>query len=173
MKTTFVKLNDDWNAEPNAPDPKIEIVGSDILLSFYVNPFQFPRFEEEDIGVIRFKNFVRYRLGPENDEGWYRGQCRFSKLAPAWGEFYEVSGDLKLSECPSDWITVLSDTKGTRHFLFYFRDNMFECDAQEWQFEPTANRVRAGISPALPTPPSMRVRTRRLKQGNENAPTGL
>ena len=35
------------------------------------------------------------------------------------------------------------------------------------------NRVRAGISPALPTPPSMRVRTRRLKQGNENVSTDL
>jgi len=32
------------------------------------------------------------------------------------------------------------------------------------------NRVSAGISPALPTPPGMRVRTRRLKQGNENVP---
>jgi predicted DNA binding CopG/RHH family protein len=29
--------------------------------------------------------------------------------------------------------------------------------------EQPANRVSAGISPALPTPPSMRVRTRRLK----------
>ena len=35
----------------------------------------------------------------------------------------------------------------------------------------THNRVSAGFSPALPTPPSMRVRTRRLKQGNENVPT--
>ena len=35
------------------------------------------------------------------------------------------------------------------------------------------NRVRAGIAPALPTPPSMRVRTRRLKQGNENGSIGL
>ena len=28
----------------------------------------------------------------------------------------------------------------------------------------SANRVRAGFSPALPTPPSMRVRTRRFKE---------
>ena len=43
-----------------------------------------------------------------------------------------------------------------------------------WKEGRTApNRVRAGITPALPTPPSRRVRTRRLKQGNENAPTVL
>ena len=41
------------------------------------------------------------------------------------------------------------------------------------QFLLKANRVSAGISPALPTPPSMRVRTRRLKQGNESVPTDL
>jgi hypothetical protein len=139
MKTTFTKLNDDWNAEPNAPDPKIEVMGNDLLLSFSLNPFQFPQFEEDDVGVIRFKNCSRYRLGPENDEEWYLGQCRFSKLAPAWGEFYEVKGDLRLSECPSDWKMISAEGKDTRHFLFYFRDNMFECDAKEWLVEPTAN----------------------------------
>ena len=35
------------------------------------------------------------------------------------------------------------------------------------------NRISAGFPPALPTPPSMRVRTRRLRQGNENVPIGL
>lgn len=54
------------------------------------------------LGVIRFKNCARYRFGPENDEGWYLGQCRFSGIAPDWGEFYKVNGDLKLGECPSD-----------------------------------------------------------------------
>ena len=44
---------------------------------------------------------------------------------------------------------------------------------QERTLTMRSNRVRAGISPALPTPPSMRVRTRRLKQGNENEPTDL
>ena len=39
--------------------------------------------------------------------------------------------------------------------------------------DKSANRVSAGISPALPTPPSRRVRTKRLKQGNENIPTSL
>jgi predicted DNA binding CopG/RHH family protein len=39
--------------------------------------------------------------------------------------------------------------------------------------EQPANQVRAGISPALPTPPSMRVRTRRLKSGNESGSTDL
>ena len=70
MPTAFNKLNDGWNAEPNAPDP------------------------------------------------------------------YEVTGDLLLQKCPDDW-KYLADTpkadtprkEPLRHFLFYFRDATFECDA--------------------------------------------
>lgn len=141
MKTTFTKLNEHWNAEPNAPDPKIEVVGGDLLLSFYLNPFQFPQFHKDDVGIIRFRNCLRYRLGPENDEGWHLAQCRFSRLAPAWGEFYEVGGDLKLTECPEDWKALLSGVGETKHFLFYFRDDMFECDAKEWEFEQTIDNA--------------------------------
>jgi hypothetical protein len=89
----------------------------------------------EDTGVLRFLSCERYRLGPTNDEGWYRGQCRFSKVAPRWGEFYEVSGDLRLQECPDGWVTVGPAHRTLRHFLFYFRDETFECDAAEWAFK--------------------------------------
>jgi hypothetical protein len=66
-----------------------------------------------------------------NDEGWYLGQCRFSKIAPAWGEFYEVDGDLKLESVPNDWIVVGPESRTTaKHFLFYLRDQTFECDAE-------------------------------------------
>lgn len=144
MQTSFTKLNHHWNAEPNAPDPKIQIAGGDLLLRFYLNPFKFPLFEEGDVGIIRFIGCSRYRIGPENDEGWYLGHCRYSKLAPAWGEFYEVRGDLKLAQCPSDWKVISSGDEEARHFLFYFRDDMFECDAKAWQFEPTANNSLHG-----------------------------
>jgi hypothetical protein len=75
-------------------------------------------------------------LGATNDEGWYRGQCRFSRLAPSWGEFYEVAGDLLLSKCPNDWRYVSQEPgRALRHFLFYLRDETFECDARAYALD--------------------------------------
>lgn len=136
MATHFTKLNKDWNAEPNAPYPHVSIDGADVLLEFKANPFQFPQFVRGQVLRLRFKDAVRYRLGETNDEGWYRGQCRFSGKAPTWGEFYEVAGDLRLTECPDDWVTVNEASRtGLRHFLFYLRDETFECAAADWQLE--------------------------------------
>jgi len=135
MGTAFKKLNRDWNAEPNAPDPKAKVDGADVLLEFLANPFQFRQFAEGDVLRLRFLSAVRFRLGATNDEGWYRGQCRFSGSAPAWGEFYEVAGDLKLGGV-MDWVPVGGGVAGPmRHFLFYFRDVTFECTAADWRLE--------------------------------------
>lgn len=133
--TTFLQLNVGWNAEPNAPDPCVVVDDRDVVVTFLMNPFQFPEFTVEDVGRLRFHSCSRYRLGSTNDEGWYRGQCRFSNIAPSWGEFYEVSGDLRLTECPADWVEVDVTSVGLRHYLFYFRDETFECDASEWSLE--------------------------------------
>lgn len=131
MNTCFVKLNDGWNAEPNAPAPAVTRSGNDLLLEFRLNPFQFKQFSEGDRGRLVFRNCWRYRLGGTNDEGWYLGQCRFSKIAPAWGAFYEVDGDLKLESAPNDWVVVGPEPGLTaKHFLFYLRDQTFECDAE-------------------------------------------
>ena len=100
---SFRKLNEGWNAEPNAPWPRVATSGHDVLLRFLLNPFQFPTFAEEDQGVLRFKDCTWYRLGATNDEGWYRGQCRYSALAPSWGEFYEISGSDPHLMDPTDW----------------------------------------------------------------------
>jgi len=87
MATQFRQLNDGWNAEPNAPDPTVRFDGRDLVLTFLANPFQFARFAEGQWLRLRFRGATKYRLGATNDEGWYRGQCRFSGDAPAWGEF--------------------------------------------------------------------------------------
>lgn len=135
MSTKFIRLNDGWSAGPNAPEPSIEVVGRDLLLSFYINTV------DDERGVLRFKNCSRYHMRGTNDHGWYLGQCRFSKIAPAWGEFYELKGDLKLDECRAKWETVSREFTGSRHFLFYFRDETFECDADEWMFEPSSENA--------------------------------
>ena len=130
--TSFVQLNDGWNAEPNAPDPRAKVDGVDLVLSFWLNTWKFPRYKEGDVGMLRFRRCSRYCLGSTNDEGWYRGQCRFSGVAPRWGEFYEVRGDLRLPLCPNDWIHLSPPSTASRHFLFYLRDGTFECDAEGW-----------------------------------------
>ena len=87
MATTFISLNSNWNAESNAPNPKIYIENEKLILEFYVNPWAYEGFEEEERASIEFTGCKRYRMGSTNDEGWYRGQCRLSKIAPEWGEF--------------------------------------------------------------------------------------
>ena len=82
---SFIKLNEGWNAEPNAPYPSVKVVDTDVLLQFLLNPFRFTQFDPEDRGTLRFSTCSRYRLGATNDEGWYLGQCRYSSIAPAWG----------------------------------------------------------------------------------------
>lgn len=134
-RTAFRKLNAGWNAEPNAPEPNVLIDGCDVVLTFLANSFQFPRFAEGQRLCLRFANARRFRLGSANDEGWYQGQCRFSGEAPAWGEFYEISGDLRLERCPNDWHVVGDRRTSGRHFLFYLRDETFECDADDWSLE--------------------------------------
>lgn len=138
METAFRKLNAGWNADPNAPEPRVTLSGSDLTLSFRPNPFQFPEYEGVETIHLKFLRCSRYRLGSTNDEGWYRGQCRFSGLAPPWGEFYEVTGDLLLDKAPRDWLVTGEAHDNDHHFLFYFRDETFECDAQQWQMEPGA-----------------------------------
>lgn len=144
MNTIFVQLNQDWNAEPNVPRPRIAIDHSEFLvLSFRMNHFQFSNFSENDMGVLRFKNCWRFRLGDVNQEAFAFGQCRFSRLAPQWGEFYEVSGELLIDRDPKGWwSTDCTPVTKSRHFLFYFRDNAFECDAEEWNFSVRSRESR-------------------------------
>lgn len=151
MTTYFQKLNREWDAEPNAPDERVGVVGSTVYLEFVLAesvalaPFSDPR------GHLRFEGVSRYRLGPTNDEGWYAGQCRFSGKAPRWGDFYEVAGDLRMSDRPLVW-QELTDAgapgaeiaPGLRHFLFYLRDVTFECQAESFEYVP-GSCAEAGV----------------------------
>ena len=139
MKTIFTQLNDGWNAEPNCPEPKAEWRGVDLVLRFYINPFQFPEHQEGDVGEIVFQDCSRYRTGTLNDEGWYGGKSRWVGVKHAWGEFYQVEGDLRLDAAPDDWEIRNDDTGDRIHYIFYFRDEDFECDARVW----TLNTIKA------------------------------
>ncbi len=150
MTTTFKKLNEGWNADPNDPKIRIEKIGPDLRVTFELNSFEFSDFEKGRRAELRFLHCTRHRLGKINDEGWFRGQCRFSDVAPSWGEFYEVSGDLRLDQIPNDWRSGLQTDMETRHFLFYFRDAEFECDATDvyWRVQRTEQVESGKASPA-------------------------
>ena len=131
---SFVKLNSGWNADPNVPDPKVQQSEDGITLRFDLNCMIYPHFSESDVGLLAFVGCTRWRLGGTNDEGWYLGQCRYSSMAPEWGEFYEIVGEDALRDAPTEWHLIRPDTSDIRHFLFYLGDETFECMAKEWGF---------------------------------------
>ncbi len=59
------------------------------------------------------------------------GQCRFGRQIP-WGEFYQLTGELQL-DTVSDWIHIDESYTASIHYLFYFRDETFECSAESWK----------------------------------------
>lgn len=132
MSTIFTQLNQGWNADPNAPEPTAEWHGENLILSFRPGFYEPAKLDGCFVVGITFDRCARFRFGSVNDEGWYRGQCRFGRMAPAWGEFYEVSGDLRLDQVPGDWDSRIKQGNCLKHYLFYFRDEEFECDADDW-----------------------------------------
>lgn len=135
----FIKHNIGWDAEPNAPMPEIKLINnnSKLSLSFYLNSFIYPNIDEESTGVIDFINCYKYRIGPTNDEGFYKGQCRFYKTGIPWGNFYEIKNSTWKKDFPKDEIILdktLKNIKNLNHYLFYFRDETFECISESFEF---------------------------------------
>lgn len=128
---TFLHLNPDWNAEPNAPTLTVGVEGTTVTLSFQLNPFAHIAAEDET-GQLVFSGCSRWRWDSTNDEAWFSGNGRLSGQAPKWGEFYEILGDDPLTD-GLDWEILSQDKPGARHFLFYFRDDTIECIAEEWR----------------------------------------
>ncbi|MEO0378916.1 MAG: hypothetical protein AAF252_01520 [Pseudomonadota bacterium] len=124
---TFLKLNNGWDAEPNAPYPRVAQDGSTLYLRFWNDNFVEPKRV-----VISFEEVSCFRFTGVNDEGWNRGQCRFSHQAPAWGDFYLVDGDQGDGRFYAPWTSMGVSSCSDQHFLYYFRDETFECKAKRW-----------------------------------------
>ncbi|MGR3512530.1 MAG: hypothetical protein ACU0GG_07170 [Paracoccaceae bacterium] len=133
METQFVKLNDGWNADPNSPDNSFSVEGDTFWLRFKPNRFKFETERAEGPMFLRFCGCQKFRFTSVNDHGFYLGQCRFTQIAPAWGEFYEVVGDFREDENPTVWQEVGCASEDSRNFLFYTRDETFEVIAEKWE----------------------------------------
>lgn len=130
---TFNHLNATWNAHPNDASLKVEQNGQTLQAHMRPNPYIYREYENIPAITICFEDCKRYRVTSVNDHGWYAGQCRFSGLAPSWGEFYEIFGDTRDDMDPTPWITM--EGSGMRHFHFYLRDQTLEVKAQGWSLE--------------------------------------
>lgn len=134
-KIRFEQLNIGWNAEPNAPELQIKVVDTDVVIEFYLNAYMYEQFCKGDKARIVFHDCLQYRNGYPNDEGFYSyGQSRFKKYGVKWGEFYKVKNSNWKKEFPNP--IVVNETKAKRnHYLFYFRDETFECIATSYNME--------------------------------------
>lgn len=133
-----IKLNDNWNANPNDPDPIIEVRGTDLYLEFYLNPFIYSHINEGQRGLLIFKDCNIYRLGSPNDHGFYLKQFRYGPDEIEWGEFYELANSDWQINFPDDKIIIgenISNSSHLKHYLFFFRDNTFECIAGGYEFK--------------------------------------
>ena len=133
----FIKINKDWNAEPNSPMPTIEIKGRNLKLSFYLNAFIFNNCEEEDLGVLEFYNCRQYRIGIPNEEGFYiHNQSRYKKYGIKWGEFYLVrNSDWQVNFPQPVYVDVSLENDVLNHYLFYLKDETFECVSESYSFK--------------------------------------
>jgi hypothetical protein len=135
MATQFRQLNDGWNAEPNAPHPGVQVDGRDVVLTFLANPFQFPRFAEDQRLRLRFTSARRYRLGSTNDEvGIAERAASAAKHRPG-ASSTRSQAISSWSGVPNDWHIVGDARPPSRHFLFDLRDETFECEADDWVLE--------------------------------------
>lgn len=127
---TFTRLNEDWNAHPNDVGLKLEQTGDELIARMKPNPYVYRQYEKSPEIIVSFKNCSNYRVTSVNDEGWYLGECRFSGLAPEWGEFYEISGNTRDNMNHTPWIKM--EGGGEKHFHFYLKDETVEVKAQDW-----------------------------------------
>jgi len=132
----YTQITEDWNAEPGAPEVKLSVENTTVTLEFYLNSFQFNNFKEDDRAKVIFLNCHKYSFNTMNDEGYYYGQYRYKYTDLPWGEFYklETGWETDFPVNPTILIESVEKTK-LNHYIFFFKDNTFECVAESYQVE--------------------------------------
>jgi hypothetical protein len=138
-KIDFTKITNYWNADPVSPEIELEVVGNDLTMEIFVNYLVFDNFNEGDKAKITFKNCSKYSLNICNDEGYYYGQYRTNPNKLPWGEFYEIIKGLDRN-FPDPIVNLQDDNTNKRHFIFFFKDETFECLASDFSTEFNTER---------------------------------
>jgi hypothetical protein len=136
----WTKLNTTFDADPNAPEPRVAVSGDTVQVRFFLNSFIWDDVADDDEAELTFIDVIKYRIGSTNDEGFYRGQCRFSTTGIEWGNFYHLDESNWQNSFPTDAV-IISDPQSMsapKHYLFYFRDETFECIARRYEFQRLA-----------------------------------
>lgn len=138
---TNTLLTTDWNADPNAPEVKLTAEDTSVTIDFFVNYFLFDKFKEGDQARVIFLNCLKYSFNSMNDEGYYMGQYRYKYTDLPWGEFYKLDTNWE-TDFPARHITLteMTDKERLNHYIFFFKDNTFECVAESYQLEFYSNK---------------------------------
>ena len=130
----LIQLSNNWNAHPVSPEVNLQIVGKNLIMEIYLNHYMFDSFVEGDKARITFENSSKYSLNSCDDEGYYYGQYRINWKQLEWGEFYEIISGLE-RKLPKPIAQLSDDSDNKRHFLFFFKDETFECLADNYKVE--------------------------------------
>jgi len=133
-KIDYVQITTDWNAHPVSPEIEIAINGADLQMTLFVNSYVFNNFEEGDKAIVAFRNCAEYSLNTCNDEGYFYGQYRTNPSELPWGEFYEIKNGLSRI-FPQPVVELAKDRSNKRHFIFFFKDETFECLAEDYKID--------------------------------------
>ena len=133
-KINYIQITKDWNADPVSPEIELKVDGIDLIMDIYLNHFQFDKYQEGDKVKILFKNCAEYSLNTCNDEGFYYGQYRIKPTELEWGEFYEIKSGLD-RKLPNPIKKIQNDNSDRKHFIFFFKDETFECLASNYYLD--------------------------------------
>ncbi len=129
----YEKLNTNWNADPNSPEPIVWVKEGNLIVDFFLNHFVFDQFKVGDRARIVFKACSKYSLNYCNHDGYYMGQYRTNPNELPWGEFYEIIKGFDY-DFPEP-LEILNKNKPTNlHYIFFFRDHTLEVLADNYDF---------------------------------------
>ena len=129
-------MTTDWNADPNAPDVQLTVDTNCVTLEFYLNYFLFEKFSEGNKAKLIFNKCYKYAFNGMNDEGYFQGQYRYKDNELPWGEFYKIETDWE-KDFPliHEFLNGKNDERKLNHYIFFFKENTFECVAQDFKLE--------------------------------------
>lgn len=130
----YIQITKGWNAHPVSPEIQLKIDGIDLIVDIYLNYFKFNKYQKGDKVKILFKNCTEYSLNNCNDEGYYYGQYRTNPNELPWGEFYEIKSGLD-RKLPTPIKKIQNNNLDKKHFIFFFKDQTFECFASEYYLD--------------------------------------